>query len=115
MTSRAPQAKLGGEMYPAVTGLLEQQGVRVWKEATIRAGEEGTLTADHVAWKWEGANIDALAVEVKPGRADVGLAQAAAYSAGFDRVYVAAEDSLSSTGYLAEVFGRLGLGYIRVS
>lgn len=115
MTSLAAKAKLEKELYPPITVLLEQEGFRVWEEATIRAGEEGTLTADHVAWKWDGTSIDSLAVEVKPGRADVGLAQAAAYSAGFDRVYVAAEEPLGSTGYLADVFARLGLGYIRVS
>jgi hypothetical protein len=115
VTTLPATAKLERELYPPITELLESQGLCVWTEATIRAGEEGTRTADHVAWRWDGAQIRALAVEVKPGRADVGLAQAAAYSAGFDRVFVAAEDSLVSTGYLASVLARLGLGYIRVS
>ena len=115
MTALATKAKLEKELYPPITALLKDEGYRVWEEATIGAGEEGTRTADHVAWRWTGDQIDALAVEVKPGRADVGLAQAAAYSAGFDRVFVAAEESFASTGYLAAVFARLGFGYIRVN
>jgi hypothetical protein len=115
VTSLATRAKLEKELYPSITGLLEAEGLHVWEEATIRAGEEGTRTADHVAWRWDGDQIEALAVEVKPGRADVALAQAAAYSAGFDQVFVAAEESLPSTGYLGAVFERLGLGYICVS
>ena len=115
MTALATRAKLEKELYPPITALLKDEGYRVWEEATIRAGEEGTRTADHVAWQWEGEEIRALAVEVKPGQADVGLAQAAAYSAGFDAVFVAAEEPFVSTGYLGAVFARLGLGYIRVT
>jgi hypothetical protein len=115
MTTIAARAKLEKELYPPITQLLEADGLHVWEEATIRAGDEGTRTADHVAWRWEGDEIDALAVEVKPGAADIGLAQAVAYSAGFDSVFVAAEEPLGSTGYLASVFERLGLGYICVS
>jgi hypothetical protein len=114
MTTIAVQAKLEKELYPPITDLLAGQGLNVWEEATIRAGDQGTRTADHVAWRWEGDRIDALAVEVKPGNADVGLAQAVAYSAGFDRVFVAAEESFSTTGYIGIVFERLALGYIRV-
>jgi hypothetical protein len=86
MTALAMQAKLDKEGYPPITALLTDDGYRVWEEATIHGGEEGTLITDHVVSKWEGARVNALAVAAKPGRADVGLAQAAAYSAGFDRV-----------------------------
>ena len=93
----------------------QRKGFKVWEEATIRAGDEGTRTADHVAWRWKGNEILACAVEVKAGAADVGLAQAVGYGVGFGRVYVAAEDRLAETGYLAKVFNRLGLGYIWAS
>jgi len=115
VTSALAAAKLEKELYPPITQLLQQRGWRVWEQATIRAGDEGTRTADHVAWRWEGDEIDTLAVEVKPGRADIGLAQAVAYSTGFDRVFVAAEEPFVSAGYLASVFVRLGLGYICVT
>jgi hypothetical protein len=115
MTSATTQAKLERELYPPITDLLKSEGYWVWEEATIRAGEQGTRTADHVAWRWDGSEIEVLAVEVKPGPADVGLAQAVAYATGFDRVFVAAEEPWTSTGYLATVFERLGLGYIHTS
>ena len=107
-------SKLEKDLYPPVTALLEDLGMRVWEEATIRAGDEGTRTADHVAWRWEGEDLETWAVEVKPGELNVGLAQAVAYAVGFDKVLVAAEESLSEAGYMARVLDRLGLGYIRV-
>jgi hypothetical protein len=93
---------------------LEREGLHVWEEATIRAGDEGTRTADHVAWRWHGAEIDPCAVEVKVGWADVAFAQAVAYQVGFSRVYVAADERLAETGYLGRVFAHFGLGYIHV-
>jgi hypothetical protein len=51
-----PVEKREKELYPLVTRLLEEQGLHVWEEATIRAGDEGTRTADHVAWRWNGAD-----------------------------------------------------------
>jgi hypothetical protein len=80
--------KREAELYPAITALFQRKGFKVWEEATIRAGEMGTRTADHVAWRWKGDEILACAVEVKAGAADVGLAQAVAYAVGFDRIYV---------------------------
>ncbi len=109
-----PVKKREKELYPLVTRLLAEQGLRVWEEATIRAGDEGTRTADHVAWRWNGAEIEARAVEVKVGSADIAFAQAVAYEVGFPRVYVAADEALAETGYLGRVFDRVGLGYIRV-
>jgi hypothetical protein len=109
-----PVEKREKELYPLVTRLLEEQGLHVWEEATIRAGDEGTRTADHVAWRWNGADIEACAVEVKVGWADIAFAQAVAYEVGFPRVYVAADEALAETGYLGRVFDRVGLGYIRV-
>jgi hypothetical protein len=107
-------SKLEKDLYPPITRLLEHLGMGVWEEATIRAGDTGTKTADHVAWRWEGKSLDTWAVEVKAGRLDVGLAQAVSYAVGFDRVLVAAEESLSEASYMAKVLDRLGLGYIRV-
>jgi hypothetical protein len=109
-----PVTKREKELYPLVTRLLAEQGLRVWEEVTIRAGDEGTRTADHVAWRWNGAEIEARAVEVKVGSADIAFAQAVAYEVGFPRVYVAADEALAETGYLGRVFDRVGLGYIRV-
>jgi hypothetical protein len=106
--------KLEKDLYPPVTALLEELGMRVWEEATIRAGDEGTRTADHVAWRWDGDDLETWAVEVKPGELSVGLAQAVAYAVGFDRVLVAAEEPLAEAGYMGKVLERLGLGYIRV-
>jgi hypothetical protein len=103
------------DLCPAITTLFQNKGFNVWEEATIRAGDEGTRTADHVAWRWKRDEILACAVEVKAGKADVGLAQAVAYGVGFDRIYVAAEDHLAATGYLAKVFDRLGIGYVWAS
>jgi hypothetical protein len=108
-------AKREKDLYPAITALLRGRGFDVWEEATIRAGDEGTRTADHVGWMWDGSEIDACAVEVKAGRADLGFAQAVSYAVGFPRVFVAAEEPLAETGYLRQVFERLGLGYIHVS
>jgi hypothetical protein len=102
------------DLYRPVTELLESLGMRVWEEATIRAGDEGTKTADHVAWRWEGDDLEAWAVEVKAGELSVGLAQAVAYAVGFDKVLVAAEEPVAEAGYMAKVLERLGLGYIRV-
>jgi hypothetical protein len=107
-------SKLEKDLYPPVTELLESLGMRVWEEATIRAGDTGTRTADHVAWRWDGEDLETWAVEVKPGGLSVGLAQAVAYAVGFDRVLVAAEEPLAKAGYMAKVLDRLGLGYIRV-
>jgi hypothetical protein len=107
-------SKLEKDLYPPVTELLESLGMNVWEEATIRAGDEGTRTADHVAWHWEGDDLETWAVEVKPGELSVGLVQAVAYAVGFDRVLVAAEEPLAEAGYIARVLDQLGLGYIRV-
>jgi hypothetical protein len=115
MTSVGERAKLEKELYSPVSELFTARGWHVWEQATIRAGDVGTMTADHVAWKWDGDEIEGIAVEVKPGPADVGLAQAVAYGVGFDHVYVAAEEPLSQTGYVRRVFERLGLGYIHVT
>lgn len=103
------------DLYPTVTRLLKQQGLHVWEEATMRAGDEGTRTADHVAWRWDSSKIESFAIEVKVGWADIAFAQAVAYQVGFPRVYVAANEALAETGYLSRVFDHLGLGYIRVS
>jgi hypothetical protein len=35
-----PVEKREKELYPLVTRLLEEQGLRVWEEATIRAGDK---------------------------------------------------------------------------
>jgi hypothetical protein len=110
-----PLDKREKDLYPLVTRLLKKSGLDVWEEATIRAGDEGTKTADHVAWRWVGPGIEACAVEVKVRWADVAFAQAVAYEVGFPRVYVAAEEALAEAGYLGRVFDHLGLGYIRVS
>jgi hypothetical protein len=107
-------SKLEKHLYPPVTELLESLGICVWEEATICAGDEGTRTADHVGWRWKGDDLETWAVEVKAGAVDVGLAQAVAYSVGFDKVVVAAEEPLAEAGYMAKVLDRLGLGYIRV-
>lgn len=101
------------ELYPLVTELLERLDMHVWEEPTIRAGDKGTKTADHVAWRWKGTDLETLAVEVKAGELSVGLAQAVAYAVGFDKVFVAAEEPLAQAGYMAKVLDRLGLGYIR--
>jgi hypothetical protein len=115
MSAFALHAQKEKELYAPTTRLLEAHGYHVWEEATIRAGDSGTRTADHVAWRWDDDRVETIAVEVKPGPADVGLAQAVAYCVGFNRVYVGAEEDLHETGYLGKVFKRLSLGYIRVS
>jgi hypothetical protein len=115
LATAAGRAAREKELYPPITHLFSEGHFEVWEQATIRAGDEGTKTADHVAWRWQGDEIDACAVEVKAGNADVGFAQAVAYEVGFSKVYVAAEDDVAETGYLAKVFDRLGLGYISVS
>lgn len=111
----AASSKLEKDLYPPVTELLERLGMSVWEEATIRAGDTGTRTADHIAWRWNRDDLETWAVEVKPGALDVGLAQAVAYAAGFDRVVVAAEEPIAKAGYMTKVLDRLGLGYILVN
>ena len=100
-------------LYRCIQELLERR-FAVWAEATVRAGDTGTRTADHVAWKWDGDRIEAFAVEVKKGTADKAIAQAVAYQVGFPQVYIAAETLIGEMGYLAKVIARLGLGYIHV-
>jgi hypothetical protein len=115
MTALAQRAKLERDLYPPIAKLLKANGLAVWEQATIRAGDDGAKTADQVAWRWDDREIDAVAVEVKAGKPDVGLAQAVAYAVGFPRVYVAAEEALSEAGYVPKVLSRLGLRYIRAT
>jgi len=113
--SQQPEKRL----YRSISDCLRERGLEVWEEATIRAGDRGTRTADHLAWSWEGEELTLWAVEVKAGAsledAGAALVQGLAYQVGIPFVYVAAEGSSANLEHLAGVLQRLNLGYMRAA
>jgi hypothetical protein len=102
------------DLYPGITEALRERGLEVAELMTMRAGCEGTMTMDHVAWRWEGEEIRLYAVETKTGvglrEAGAALDQAIAYQHGIPFVYICAEAALEELSRLRPMLEARALG-----
>ena len=116
VTTVAMRAKLERELYPPIAALLQREGLHVWEEATIRAGESGTRTRRSRRLA-VGGRLDQRLGRRGQTRSCRRRPCAGGRVLGWIRPRVRRSRGTARLrrGYLAGVFSRLGLGYIRVS